>query len=252
MVLMTQSILPVLAQSSNALQEQCTERILTELHEERTVYRNVQYAATSAAQNKEADTSVLGTSVATTSDLVPYLVLNYHGLSCRLRLLCSAVNRSQGHVASGYCVESPEQSCGNDKDCDAGSCALSVEWPVGCARLFAVRGRWWSDARRNQVFTSRPIEECSYAVGRETISPPPLLVSAQCNAMAEQILQEERHMLRLLVAQDAAHRGTRRVAGIFQTVLFDIRNSFLEPLRGLADLFGSVLHPIPCLLSQCD
>jgi hypothetical protein len=27
---------------------------------------------------------------------------------------------------------------------------------------------------------------------------------------------------------------------------------FLEQLREVVDLFGSILHPIPCVLTQCD
>ena len=66
------------------------------------------------------------------------------------------------------------------------------------------------------------------------------------------ILEEEQTMLQLLSSYDGASRGARTLAGVFQMALTDIRESFLVPLRGIVDLVGSVLYPIPCLLTQCN
>jgi len=230
MVVLAQSEESTEESSEEAVHASCSEWLLTELAEERRIYRDVQYAAMSAAQDGRAETSVLGTTTADTSDLVPYLVLNYRGLSCRLRMMCDAIGRSHGHLDLNSSM--PHR-------------------PIGCSRLFAARGRWWSDERRAQAFATEPVPECGYGAA-SIVVPTSLLVQQQCKSITAQILGEEQQMLRLMVAQDAAHRGTRRVASVFQSVLFDVRDSFLEPLRGLADLFGSVIHPIPCLLTQCD
>lgn len=212
------------------MQARCEGRVLTALREERDIYRKVQY--------EDADQSVLGTEAARASDLVPYLVLNYHALDCRLRAFCEAVDVSHGH--GGAEGSSPPQ------------------YPIGCSRLFAARGRWWSEDRRELGWNTLPVPECAYAdiVEESGLEPDVPLdfftVAPQCNVFVDQILAEERQMLRLLVAQESARRGTRHTVGVVQAVLRDIRDSFLEPLRGVVDLFGAVIHPIPCLLSQCD
>ncbi len=208
----------------------CEDRTLRMVREERDVYRRVQYTA-------GLEKSVLGTPTARTSDLVPYLTLNYHALSCRLRSICDAVEISPGHL--------DEQT------------SVLPHRPIGCSRLFAARGRWWDDARRPEGVDLSVIEECRYgdlqkdAEGFE-VTPDYLGVGIACRSWVEQILLEERQLLRLLVAEDTTQRGTRQVIGVFQAVLQDIRDSFLEPLRGMVDLFGSIIHPIPCLLTQCN
>ena len=35
-------------------------------------------------------------------------------------------------------------------------------------------------------------------------------------------------------------------------IVADLRQGFLDPLYETVSLFGSILHPIPCLLSQCN
>jgi hypothetical protein len=224
--------------------DECRAAVFSELQEERRAYRAVQFAADQR--------SVLGVETANTSDLVPYLVLNYHALDCRLRMLCDAAEQSHGHLNEGRCTDDPKQWCDEDSDCAAGSCILKLAQPLGCSRLFAARGRWWSSERRDQTFKTAPVAACAYSAQEDAVPVPFFIVTNECRKMAEQILDEERQMLRLLVSQDGAHRGTRRVIGVFQSVLFDLRDSFLEPLRGMADLFGSVLHPIPCLLAHCQ
>ena len=224
--------------------DKCREAISANLQEERRAYRAVQFG--------QEERSVLGVATANTSDLVPYLVLNYHALDCRLDMLCDAVDKSHGHISNGYCQNNTEKKCGKDADCSESRCVLRAEQSIGCARAFAARGRWWSDDRRTQSLETPIISECAYSDKRESVSAAELSPSQQCNQWVNQILEEERQMLRLLVAQDSAHRGSRRVIGVFQSVLLDIRDSFLEPLRGMADLFGSVIHPIPCFLSHCN
>ena len=214
--------------------EECKQKIYEELQEERNIYRNVQHAATQDAVPYQKNASVLHTMSANTTDLVPYLVLNYHALACRLELVCDSIWMSHGHVS-----KSPVLS----------------HRPIGCSRLFMARGRWWSDERRDDVFKSDdyPIEECAYyKEGSQAVATAFLVKKNPCQSIADQILAEENQMLRLIVAEDSANRGTRKIVPVFQAVLRDIRDSFLEPLRGLADLFGSVIHPIPCLLTQCN
>lgn len=209
----------------------CENRALQMVREERDAYRRVQY-------NGEGGWSVLGVEGAKTSDLVPYLVLNYHALSCRLRSVCDAVELSHGHVGADVSVL-PHR-------------------PIGCSRLFAARGRWWSDEHRKESSNSPLIAECNYRAMQENaaegveVTFDYFTVGDECQMWVEQILLEERQMLRLLVAQDSAQRGTRQVVSVFQAVLQDVRENFLEPLRGMVDLFGSVIHPIPCLLTQCN
>ncbi|HLD08266.1 MAG TPA: hypothetical protein VJB60_04330 [Candidatus Peribacterales bacterium] len=207
--------------------EQCKERMDAMFNEEITLYR--------AAQFGSSEPSVLKTTAANTSDLVPYLVQNYHALDCRLHLICDAIGTSQNQSK-------------------AASMVLSHR-PLGCARLFAARGRWWSADRRGQTFRVAPIAECAFGsvdAPSYTLSPTEFLSEQNCDAVAEEILSEERSMLRLITMQDAAERGTRRIVPVFQNILLDIRQSFLVPLRGMVDLFGSVIHPIPCLLQHCN
>lgn len=211
----------------SGMRDACEDRMFLMLQEERDAYRKVQYGG------KE---SVLHTPTVNTTDLVPYLVLNYHALSCRLNSVCDAVELSHGHIGTG---------------------TVPPHRPIGCARLFAARGRWWNEDRRDLGFNVETIPECAYSdialqapgFGVTFDYPVP---KVQCTEWVQKILEEERQFLRLLVAQDAAHRGTRRVVAVLQSVLRDIRDSFLEPLRGVVDLFGAVVHPIPCLLTQCN
>lgn len=213
-------------QRLSIMREQCSDRVSGMLMDEVNLYR--------AAQHGPSEHSVLNTIGANTSDLIPYLVLNYHALSCRLRTICDQVRETHGHVGTEGILEYR---------------------PLGCSRLYAARGRWWSPDRRNEKQFMEPIEECEY-IKYETPSfdttPSYYQIESECDAWTGQILQEERQMLRLLVAQDAAERGARRIIPVFQNVLADIRGSFLIPLRGLVDLFGSVIHPIPCYLRQCN
>jgi len=209
---------------------ECTDRALHMVREERDAYRRVQYGG-------GTEWSVLGTPTARTSDLVPYLVLNYHALSCRLRSICDAVAISHG-------ILDPDTT-------------LVPHRPLGCSRLFAARGRWWSDARRPQGIDPPVIDECNYraladATESATISLSAFSAAGDCEVWVTQILLEERQMLRLLVSQDSAQRGTRQVVGVFQAVLRDVRDSFLSPLQSMVNLFGNVIHPIPCLLTQCN
>lgn len=224
--------------------EECQEVVIAEIQEERRAYRTVQFG--------EEYRSVLGVDTANTTDLVPYLVLNYHALDCRLRMLCDAMEQSHGVLNEGRCSDDPQKSCAVDSDCTAGECLLQLSQPIGCSRLFAARGRWWSPDRRDQIFKTAPMPECAFSVQEETMYPTDLFVANSCRQMIDQVLTEERQMLRLLVAQDSAHRGTRKVVGVFQSVLADVRSSFLVPLIGMVDLFGSLIHPIPCLLSYCQ
>ncbi len=218
----------------SVMREQCGDRVSGMLMDEVNLYRAAQYGPSTPLRTGPSNRSVLNTVGANTSDLVPYLVLNYHALSCSLRTVCNQVRETHGHVGTGGILEYR---------------------PLGCSRLFAARGRWWSKKRRDEKQFMEPIAECEY-VKYETPSfdttPSYYQIESQCDAWTAQILQEERQMLRLLVAQDAAERGTRRVVPVFQNVLADVRGSFLIPLRGLVDLFGSVIHPIPCYLRQCN
>lgn len=213
-------------QQLSIMREQCGERVSGMLMDEVNLYRAAQYGPSKR--------SVLNTVAANTSGLVPYLVLNYHALSCRLRTICDQVRETHGHVGDEGILE---------------------HRPLGCSRLYAARGRWWSTGRRDEKQFMEPIAECEY-IKFDTPSfdttPSYYQIESQCDLWTQQILQEERQMLRLLVAQDAAERGARRVVPVFQNVLTDIRGSFLIPLRGLVDLFGSVIHPIPCYLRQCN
>jgi len=207
--------------------EECTDRMRILLMEEVNLYREAQFGP--------SPRSVLNTVAANTSDLVPYLVQNYHALDCRLHLVCDAIASSQRGDISASMVIAHE--------------------PLGCSRLFAARGRWWSADRQNETFRVKPIPECAYdsfASVSYDLLPSAYLAEEECNAWSQEILHEERQMLRLIVAQDAAERGTRRIVPVFQNVLADIRESFLVPLRGMVDLFGSVIHPIPCLLRHCN
>src|SRR3989338_2381058 len=91
----------------------CTDRAFHMVREERDAYRRVQYGG-------GTQWSVLGMPARRTSDLVPYLALNYHALSCRLRSVCDAVALSHGHLG------------------DEGN--VLPHRPLGCSRLFAARG----------------------------------------------------------------------------------------------------------------
>jgi len=207
--------------------EECTDRMRILLMEEVNLYREAQFGP--------SPRSVLNTVAANTSDLVPYLVQNYHALDCRLHLVCDAIASSQRGDISASMVIAHE--------------------PLGCSRLFAARGRWWSADRQNETFRVQPIPECAYdsfASVSYDLLPSAYLAEEECNAWSQEVLHEERQMLRLIVAQDAAERGMRRIVPVFQNVLADIRESFLVPLRGMIDLFGSVIHPIPCLLRHCN
>lgn len=206
---------------------ECAHRIETMMQEEINIYR--------AAQFGPSARSVLQTTAANTSDLVPYLVENYHALDCRLRMVCIAAGASQGPVETAD--------------------VIFPHRPIGCSRLFAARGRWWSPDRRDEVFRTEPITECAFPASdtpAHSLIPTAFNAEASCNALADEVLREEEQMLRLVVAQDVAERGTRRVVPVFQNVLADVRESFLVPLRGMVDLFGSIVHPIPCLLRHCN
>jgi hypothetical protein len=221
----------------SSIQVQCTDWLIQTFKEEQLAYRNAQYAARGSAGPTQVNRSVLSSKAVNTTDLVPYLVLNYHAFSCRLQTLCDAVAASHGHLGQPGPL-------------------LSYR-PLGCSRLFAARGRWWTAGRRDVITRDDPIEECNHfkhivAGSNIELSYEEFSVDEQCNTWVDQILSEERQMLRLLASEDSAHRGTRKVVGVFQAVISDIRESFLEPLRGLVDLFGSVLYPIPCLLPQCN
>lgn len=212
---------------------QCAEDVSRMIREERDAYREVQLGG--------EEMSVLDAGPGRTSDLVPYLVLNYHAFSCRLRALCGAVDLATGRAGEGTLL--PSQ-------------------PVGCSRLFAARGRWWSPERREQSLNLLEVSSCNYRKIRSdpSFSHVPQVeltfdvrtVGDDCRVLADQVLQEERQVLRVLVAEESSMRGARQVLSLFQTVLRDVREGFLEPLRGLVELFGSVLHPIPCLLTQCN
>lgn len=206
---------------------ECANRIETMLREEINIYRSAQFGP--------SPRSVLQTTAANTSDLVPYLVQNYHALDCRLRMICDATGASQGQI------ETKE--------------VIFPHRPIGCVRLFAARGRWWSADRRDEVFRAEPIAECAFPASETpaySLIPTAFDAEASCDALVDEILREEEQMLRLVVAQDVTERGTRRVIPVFQDVLADVRESFLIPLRGMVDLFGSIVHPIPCLLRQCN
>ncbi len=206
---------------------QCAAQVEEMLMEEINLYRGAQFGP--------SPRSVLQTISANTSDLVPYLVLNYHALDCRLHLICDAVGESQ-------------------RDVSQNSMVLAYR-PIGCSRLFAARGRWWSNDRRNETARVEPISECAYdendAPGH-TLLPSSFFTESACDTWVTEILREERQMLRLVTVQDTAERGIRRIVPVFQNVIADIRESFLIPLRGMIDLFGSVIQPIPCLLRQCN
>jgi len=209
------------------MRDECMDQMIEELQEERNIYKGVQY--------DQSQRSVLSTS-AQTSDLVPYLVLNYTALACRLRYFCGSIGVSHGHIGTNP--------------------VLSYR-PVGCSRLFAARGRWWDPARRDRVFKTKPIEECAYYKFDEksvsySATAHYATVEGDCDNLASLILEEERQMLRLLVAQDSANRTARRGIRFFQSALASIRRGFLDPLREAVSLFGSILHPIPCLLAQCN
>ena len=113
--------------------QECADRMHTLLMEEVNLYRDAQFGSSSL--------SVLNTAAANTSDLVPYLVQNYHALDCRLHLVCDAVASSQrGDLAASMVI---------------------AHEPLGCSRLFAARGRWWSEDRRNETFRVKAIPECA-------------------------------------------------------------------------------------------
>jgi hypothetical protein len=212
---------------------QCETDTARMIRVERDAYREVQLGG--------EEQGVLGAGPGRTTDLVPYLVLNYHALSCRLRALCSSVDIATGRAGEGTLL--PHQ-------------------PLGCSRLFAARGRWWSPERRDQSLNLLEVSSCDYDkiskdpafkdVPTVWLTPTFFTVGDNCRVMVDQVLQEERQMLRLLVAEESSIRGVRQVLSLFQTVLREVREGFLEPLRGLVDLFGSVLHPIPCLMTQCN
>lgn len=210
----------------SVMDDQCANQMIEMLEKEKNVYRDVQYGVD--------NTSVLGTH-AETQDLIPYLTLNYHALQCRLRMVCDAVGASHG---------------------DSGDSMPLNYRPIGCSRLFAARGRWWTEDRRDKTFAPEPIEECAYFkyAGEDVGYDVPFAettVEEKCDELVDQVLLEERQMLRLLVAQDSANRGARSAIGVFQEALKSVRNDFLYQLRNITDFFGSVLHPIPCLLTQC-
>ena len=215
------------AQQLSVMRRECVDQMIEGLQEERNIYKEVQY--------DQSQRSVLSTA-ARTSNLVPYLVLNYNALACRLRYFCDSIGASHGHIGSNP--------------------VLSYR-PIGCSRLFSARGRWWDPDRRDRVFRTQVIEECAYYKfdeGSASFSPTAYYatVEVQCDDWVNLILEEERQMLRLLVAQDSANRDSRRGIRFFQTALASIRKSFLDPLYEAVNLFGSIIQPIPCLLSQCN
>ena len=221
------SVRPNVHAQSSYMPEQCRQYMRQSLKEEREAYRRVQYG--------DAYPSVLHTNGAQTSGLVDYLAINYHALQCRLRSVCDSIELSYHPFKRGTVL--PHR-------------------PIGCSRLFAARGRWWSDERRELGFNSEVVPACDYFSLAETDYPHLTMTSfntdIECNKVVDQILEEEQQMLRMITAQDAVYRGTQSISNVFQTVISDVRESFLMPLRGLVDLFGSVIYPIPCLVTQCN
>ena len=211
----------------STMNEKCSNRMWDMMEEEVKVYRGIQYGESK---------SVLGTN-AKTEDLIPYLTSNYHALGCKLRMVCDA-------VGSSYAGEDQD----NTDD--------AYHRPIGCSRMFAARGRWWDPERRDEIFAKNPIEECNYSlyvgddVGYE-VSPTETIIDLQCHDLVDRILMEEKQMMKMVVAGDSVNRGMRNYINVFQISIGSIRNDFLFNLRKITDFFGSVLHPIPCLVTQC-
>src|SRR3989344_835004 len=103
--------------------EVCEERAETLLREEKEIYRRVQYGEEWSVLQQDQKSAM--------EDLVPYLVLNYHALDCRLNMVCDALEGTR----------LPHR-------------------PVGCSRLFSARGRWWSDDRREGETALSLLPEC--------------------------------------------------------------------------------------------
>ena len=205
----------------STMHAKCSNQMWEMMEEETKIYRGIQYGE---------EKSVLETN-AKTEDLVPYLTLNYHAFGCRLRMICDA-------VGSSYIGEDENRS--DDV----------YHKPIGCSRLFSDRGRWWDRERRDEVFAKQPIEECNYSLyaGDDigyALSASETTVEDQCYELIDQILEEEKQMLKMVVAGDSVNRGMRNYINVSQLSLGSIRNDFLFKLREIVDFFGSVLHPIP-------
>lgn len=203
--------------SVTELQEACHEEVQEQLIEERNVYRSLQMELFEEANVR-------------TSDLVPYATQNFWALRCRLRSLCDAVGTSQGHLQAD---------------------SIQTIRPLGCQWLSGARGRSGGEDR---VFKSEPIAECT-KLSEEgdafAFTPNLFDVENTCDQIVDDVLIEEEEVLKLLTAQDSTRRATDKIVHVMQFLLSDLRRGLLDPLRGFVDLSGSILQPIPCLLTQC-
>ena len=110
---------PVEAALLRPLPDNCRSFMSQALRDEHASYRRVQYGSDYPG--------VLTIQDAATSDLIPYLTLNFHAFSCRLASLCEAIDIGVNPFTSGR---------------------PSLAEPIGCSRMFPVRGRWWNDEQR--------------------------------------------------------------------------------------------------------
>ena len=77
------------------------------------------------------------------------------------------------------------------------------------------------------------------------------IAETYCYNAAEEILEHEREMLKLLVEYDAAYRSVLQFAGIFDEFLQEYRWTLIGHIRQAASMIGW-LDNIPCFLSSCD
>lgn len=230
----------------------CYERIANLLEGERTVYRTVQYGDIARvppwqtpapwrvdqgtfgdgvfAAPRQLYRSVLGQGRASTSDLVPYLTANYSSLSCRLHLVCGRV-RQAAMLGSGG--------------------VLLPFRPLGCSRYWTVRTRTSVSAEeRPQVPRECSPLTATGAVRQDAQAELTGMVAA-CQDLEQAILQEERALLETLTVVDASARTLRPLLAELRAVLGVTLSELLAPLRDLLEQM-SVVHTVPCLLSQCD
>jgi hypothetical protein len=240
------------------IEQNCTERFAEEILSLRDAYRTVQYGDLSRGlpwgasldqqilsplfegilrggrgQEKQ---SVLGTEATRTSTLVPYLVENLRGLSCRLEQICAVVKDSlqQGKGESVFPAR-----------------------PLGCSRL---------NLLRNRFYVQHPLrgydlqfKECVPTVSdasnpqQEGVTAQPQIspLVSNCRGLSASVLEEEQAMLRSVVSYDAMQRGLRQLFIPLQSLLSSAARELVAPVRQLVESLGT-LHAIPCLQPHCD
>lgn len=243
---------------AETIEQQCRERFTSEMLNLRTAYRTVQYGDLSREPpwsltvheqlraplqkgilrggKRRENEGVLGTEATRTSTLVPYLVENLRGLSCRLQQVCLTAKDSllQGNRTN-----------------------VLPTRPLGCSRLSFLRNRFYVA----HPLRGHPVQfpECAPVPGelddpaKEGVTTKTEIgpLFADCRSLSDRVLAEEEAMLKSVVAYDVMQRGLRQIFTPLQSLLSAVTHQLVAPVRMLVESLGT-LHAIPCLQPHCD